>query len=163
MRPGLSCAVPAAALAACPPGFVRPPPCSAAAWRLLSRLCIATLGLCVQLGASWPVCGCGGCGRDTGNPSAVGPGVWGHRPASVLSPYPPCGASGLLADALSGRGVMSCLASWGGKVRRRASFTPDLGDLGRLQVDGVSVAGLRDQETQEAPPVSDGEALEPRG
>lgn len=104
---------------------------------LLSGVCLSTLGLCAQLAASWPVCGCGVCGVGAPAPSLI-------PPASL-----PYGALGVLAPrALSGLSLMCCLGSWGGKVRRRGLLSPRPGRFGRLQVDGVSFAGLRDRETQ---------------
>ena len=98
-------AVPAAALAACQ---------SLCVYRHVSRLspvgiCLSTLGLCVQLAAAWPVCGCGVCGCVTGDASATGPGVAASDPSCLTALWawrwgaarfsPPLRAQG---DVLSG-------------------------------------------------------------
>lgn len=62
--------------------FVRLPPCFPAASRLLSVVCLSTLGLCVQLGASSPVCWCGACVYVTGAVCAAGSGAWAADAAS---------------------------------------------------------------------------------
>lgn len=133
-------AVPAAALAACQ---------SLCVYRHVSRLspvgvCLPTLGLCVQLAAVWPVCGCGVCGCVTGDASATGPGL--RAPARPLIPpasllYGHGGGGRLASHLLSGLRVMCCLGSWDGKVRRKGLLFPRPGGFGRLQVDGVSFVG----------------------
>lgn len=74
---------------------------------------------------------------------------WSTAPPLIPPASLPYGALGVLAPrALSGLSLMCCLGSWGGKVRRKGLLSPRPGRFGRLQVDGVSFAGLRDRETQ---------------
>lgn len=136
-----SCAVPAAALAACQ---------SLCAYRHVSRLspvgvCLSTLGHCVQLAAAWPVCGCGVCGCVTGDASATGPGAAGTRPASdpscLTALWDMEMGGGLGSHLISGLRVMCCLGSWDGKVRRKGFSFPSPEGFRRLQVDGVSFVG----------------------
>lgn len=120
-RPVLRGASPALAPPA-RPAFVRLPPCFPAAPPLPSGVCRSTLGLCVQLGASPPVCGCGVCGCVTGEclPSGLGLGAWGlggpappRIPAASLpSGHVPQALSALGQGSLQGD-VLSGFLGWG--------------------------------------------------
>lgn len=127
-RPVLRGASPALAPPA-RPAFVRLPPCFPAAPPLPSGVCRSTLGLCVQLGASPPVCGCGVCGCVTGEclPSGLGLGAWGgRRRLGSLQPHCPVGMC-LRPSLRWGRAlsrVMCCLGSWGGALEANGPLFP---------------------------------------
>ena len=95
-------------------------------------------GLCV---------GVGSVGASLGTRRPPGPGLRPLiPPASLLYGH---GDGGRLAThLLSGLRVMCCLGSWDGKVRRKGLLFPRPGGFGRLQVDGVLLCWLKDQETQ---------------
>lgn len=78
-----------------------------------------TAGLCVQLAAAWPVCGCGSVGASLG--TRLPPGLGLRAPAWPLILLPAalwgmeCGGRLPLSHLLSGLRVMCCLGSWMGK------------------------------------------------